>query len=97
MRVHVRSLILGLSLAIAFILGCVTASHIEPVTPAQAEPPGTSAKGPGWEYYCVAELNADQMNEVGRKGWELVTATAAGAGNKYGKDWAYQWCFKRPL
>lgn len=87
-------LVLGLSLAVAFLLGCVITQATAPTpSPAFAGPPGTVQH---WEYYCFNERSVEDVmheaNEAGTKGWELVAA--AGAGAQFLND--KFWCFKRP-
>jgi len=81
-----KSFIVGLSVAGAFMLGCVSASMVVP--PARA---GTSPQR--WEYHCFDEWGADDVteeaNKVGKQGWEMA------GGNSL--NTAVTWCFKRPL
>jgi hypothetical protein len=78
---------LGLSISLAFILGCVSAPLIIPRLSAQ-NPPNTTR----WEYVCenfsgrFGALSSQQefLNEHGSEGWELVTT----------EPYA---CLKRPL
>ena len=87
------SFLLGLSLALAYILGCVTSPMASP-SPAVAQyaPPATSGTGQAWAYHCVEGYNAETLNQVandlGAQGWEMVAA--AGGGRLRGS-----WCFKR--
>lgn len=80
---------LGLSLSLAFILGCVSAPLIIPRLSAQ-NPPST----PRWEYVCEGFDRASRsgidnhrqfLNAHGAEGWELATAD-----NNFV-------CLKRPL
>jgi len=67
---------LGLSLSLAFILGCVSAPLIVPRLSAQ-NPPNTTR----WEYVCqevaggFSALRTMQayLNEHGAEGWEAVS------------------------
>tara|TARA_Y100001956_G_C3970247_1_gene120562 strand:+ start:130 stop:417 length:288 start_codon:yes stop_codon:yes gene_type:complete len=95
MKTHTGSFLLGLSLALAYILGCATSRVVTPA-PADAQtmatppPPGTHA----WAYHCVEADNLETLtrhtDELGRQGWEMVTATPRS--NFHGV-----WCFKRPM
>jgi len=89
-----RGFALGLSLSIAFILGCVAAPLVVPPLRAQNEPPPAAVAR--WEYQCLpvsmATLEAIeraqvQFNRLGAQGWELVVADSQ----------SVLACFKRPL
>ena len=77
---------LGLSLSIAFILGCAAAPLIVPRLSAQQQATGVQR----WEYVCITQRRAaadiDELNRYGAAGWEL----APSRGN-------IEFCFKRPL
>jgi hypothetical protein len=76
-----RQLLLGLSISVAFILGCVTAQHV----PELAMPTASAYAGPRWEYTCQAapvrtasaersaESASEFLNQLGAQGWEIVT------------------------
>lgn len=74
-----RQFLLGLSLSIAFILGCVTAQHV----PGLAAVPSASAyAGQQWEYTCeksptllINDKFTSFLNERGGAGWELLPVT----------------------
>jgi len=74
---------LGLSISLAFILGCVSAPLIVPRLSAQ-NPPNT----PRWENYCDTAGTRGSMRELlartGPEGWELAAVDGA------------LFCFKRP-
>ncbi len=82
-----RGFLLGMSLSLAFIVGCVTRPFVVP--PAHANQVG----GQRWEHFCFETLDLDELNrranQAGREGWEFVTS-----GRVY-RDQA--WCFKRSL
>ena len=63
-----RGFWLGLSLSVAFILGCVSAPMIVPQTRAQQE-------ATRWVYLCFGAEAATEVqeraNEVGARGWEM--------------------------
>ncbi len=89
-----RGFLLGASLSVVFIVGCVAGAAGRPIVvpEASARQPvrdQRSAQNPRWEYRCVRDapvsLIQDRANRVGADGWELVTGSAAG------------WCFKRAL
>ena len=82
---------LGLSLSIAFILGCAAAPLIVPRMSAQQQAAGIQR----WEYQCMVVGGAterrtvanvtERANEMGAEGWEAWL---------YDPDYL---CFKRPL
>jgi hypothetical protein len=84
-----RQFLLGLSISIAFILGCVTAQHVPGVAmpPASASTSTATYTGQRWEYVCdklnTSEFSVDNMTETlnrfGAGGWEL-TPTPGGVG-----------------
>lgn len=94
---HIKSFLMGLSLAGAFILGCVSAPLMGPavVPRAQAES-YTPVDGSthGWGYRCVTNVRRDtfesQANDFGQSGWELVGSAPDIQDMQF-------WCFKRPL
>lgn len=76
---------LGLSLSIAFILGCAAAPLIVPRMSAQQQAAGIQR----WEYECVGHaanrgVNAE-VTAMGQQGWEAVSFIGGVT------------CFKRPL
>ena len=90
-----KRLCLAMALTIAFLFGCITA-HVAPDLIAPPARAGTSPQK--WEYFCmvpdysggfgrVTEKGVKELNDVGRQGWELVTA--------YSEKSSF--CFKRPL
>jgi hypothetical protein len=79
-----RNLILGLSLSVAFIVGCLVRPLVIPPVKARTNPPK-------WEYFCV-----DTSTFVDKK--ELASFNKAGAAGRDpigGSDG--NWCFKRRL
>ena len=74
---------LGLSLSVAFILGCVVAPFLVPRLSAQHP---TNVR---WEHYCEHFARMGSLNEFvrerGQQGWELVTYSEGVT------------CVKRPL
>ncbi len=90
-----RSYLLGLGLAVAFIVGCAAsqvASQIV-VKPARA---GTNPQK--WEYYCIrGNATTDGFNKLGAEGWELTAGGGAAYGTGKKGTVVFQWCFKRPL
>jgi len=85
-----RGFWIGLSVSLAFILGCVSAPLLTPTLSAQAAPAGVQR----WQYSCRhiprgADLNA-LVNAAGREGWEMVNTQWLDNDQKKS-------CFKRPL
>jgi hypothetical protein len=98
-----KPFLLGLSLSVAFILGCVAAQHV----PALAVPSAAAYAGPRWEYTCqpgptpgslgrdsgrmdlgkTHEALSQWLNELGADGWEITPVPAY--------DGTFV-CFKRP-
>jgi hypothetical protein len=89
-----RQFLLGLSLSIAFILGCVTAQHL----PSIGVPPASANVGAGWEYYCqtsgggfpgaFADKLTEAANTFGSQGYRLVPVPAG--------EMVFL-CFERPI
>ena len=68
-----RGFWLGLSLALAFIVGCVAAPFIVP--PLSAQQQGVQR----WEYYSLhPNANLAALNEAGQQGWEFVGTSHTG-------------------
>jgi hypothetical protein len=85
-----RQFLLGLSISVAFILGCVTAQHVPGVAMPSASATTSAYTGQRWEYICETIGGSvrgatDVLNQFGAEGWELATPVDGVA------------CFKRPL
>lgn len=78
-----KQFLFGLSLSLAFIIGCATATIAQSsaVPPAQA-----SQANQRWEYSCpgVSEEVVANLNARGAEGWEVINTTDI-------------FCFRRPL
>jgi len=97
-----RNLILGLSLSVAFVVGCLAGPALRPavVPPAKAAKAPKVAKvvkeTPKWEYACFGvgsnpnEINR-WSNKAGLSGWEMVSSVYTG------RKPQTIWCFKRRL
>lgn len=95
-----RQFMLGLSISIAFILGCVTAQHVPTMAMPSASASTQAPVEPGkrWEYLCEeapnvkmtvkanVEVRAEFLNRYGADGWEYIPESANGGLG----------CFKRP-
>ena len=70
-----RGFILGLSLSLAFILGCLAAPFLVPRLSAQPPVPGAMQR---WEYKAIdigavrESRTTANLNEQGADGWERV-------------------------
>jgi hypothetical protein len=77
----------GLSISVAFIVGCATARLVVPPVSAQSTT--------RWQYHCVesdqdaAEVT-EAANQIGAQGWELVAGLPT---NRFSQIW----CFKSAL
>lgn len=84
-----RGFLVGLSISLAFILGCVAASTELVVPRAEA----AYVQEQRWAYFCFAGNSADDVqfkaNAAGMRGWEMVTAATNGEGTPI-------WCFRQP-
>ena len=83
-----KGFLLGASVSLAFILGCVVRPLLIP--PATAQQVSLQK----WEYFCFDSGNTDDVmkgaKSAGLQGWEM---TAAG---NYTATVSI-WCFRRPL
>ena len=83
-----RGFMLGASLSVAFIIGCVARPYIVP--PANAN----QAAFQRWQYYCFNDGDPQRVqanaNKAGLQGWEM-----AGQGNY--NPGSSIWCFKRRM
>lgn len=77
-----RGFALGLSLSMAFVIGCLSARFVVPAARAQ----GVRR----WEHFCFSSGSLEQLqsrlDEAGSEGWELATG--------FGR---FEACMKRPL
>ncbi|MBN2191473.1 MAG: hypothetical protein JW751_01550 [Polyangiaceae bacterium] len=85
-----RGFILGLSVSLAFIVGCVAGSV--GVFPRAAS--AVQVEEQRWAYFCFERAKVDEINDIangaGMRGWEMVAA-ASGKG-----DGVPIWCFRQP-
>jgi hypothetical protein len=86
-----RGFILGASLSVVFIAGCVASPYVLP--PAHANQPNQVGLE-RWQYYCFSDGNTastqSKANRAGHEGWEM-----AGQGNYDASESI--WCFKRRM
>ena len=85
---------LGLSLSIAFIVGCMAAPMVTGRSNAQVPPRTAQQMADGilrWQYTCYLDRarrpDIVRLNEYGAEGWELTG----------GRSTVAEFCFKRPL
>lgn len=84
-----RGLFIGLSLSLAFIVGCVASSSRYGVPRAEA----AAVAEQRWSYFCfeandVGDLSS-KANAAGLRGWDMVTSTAKPDGQLVS-------CFRQP-
>ena len=87
--VVMRGFLIGLSLSLAFIVGCVASSTRYGVPRAEA----AAVVEQRWSYFCFEAANVDDVNfkanAAGMRGWDLVTSTTNPNGQMV-------WCFRQP-
>ena len=88
-----RQFLLGLTISIAFIAGCVASQLAQIVIP----PARAGAPTQRWEYFCERDTDGPwtpegiaKLNSAGREGWEFVQQLAGSGGIRD------VYCFKRP-
>jgi hypothetical protein len=73
-----------------FLVGCVTGG----IGSQFVSPPARAGTTPQrWEYICAEAPSVADLNQAGRNGWELVTATLENGTTFAGPTL----CLKRPL
>ena len=85
-----RGFALGLSLSVAFIIGCLAGPYLAPAASAQPRP-----RAQRYQYHCIeghdnVQRLQERMNEKASRGWELVAVAAHGTWPNRA-----QWCFRR--
>ncbi len=94
-----RNLVLGLSLSVAFIVGCVAGPAIMPRT--SAAPSAPAAPGtPKWEYVCYNGTSnlMSTFRKLGHAGWEMSGSSGGIGTAPSGLHEKFSiWCFKRRL
>jgi hypothetical protein len=84
-----RGFLIGLSISLAFIVGCVASSTHWGLPRAEA----AAVVGPRWSYFCFEAGNVNDVNvkanAAGMRGWELATAAT-------NADGLMIWCFRQP-
>jgi len=85
-----RGFLIGLSISVAFIVGCVASSTRFGVSRAEA----AAVVEQRWSYFCFQASSVDDVsfkaNAAGMRGWEMVTATPNSANDQM------VWCFRQP-
>ena len=85
-----RGFLIGLSLSLAFIVGCVASSTRYGVPKAEA----AAVVEQRWSYFCFETSSIEDVNfkanAAGMRGWEMVASTAPSGGGQS------QWCFRQP-
>lgn len=86
---EMRKSLVGLSVALAFVVGCVASSTRYGVPKAEA----AAVVEQRWSYFCLEANGVDDLNfkanAAGMRGWELVTSTAQ-------SDQRIACCFRQP-
>ena len=86
-----RGFLLGLSVALAFIVGCYAGASGFAVPKAEA----SYVVEQRWAYFCFAESDVDEImfkaNAAGARGWEMVASSP-----KQGGNGDAVWCFRQP-
>ncbi|MEI9950853.1 MAG: hypothetical protein WDO74_18225 [Pseudomonadota bacterium] len=84
-----RGFLIGLSISLAFIVGCVAGSTRYGVPKAEA----AAVVEQRWSYFCFAASNIEDVNSkanaAGMRGWELSASTTNADGQTV-------WCFRQP-
>jgi hypothetical protein len=84
-----RGFLVGLSISLAFIVGCAVSSTRYGLQKAQAEPVVEQR----WSYFCFNAADADDVsfkaNAAGMRGWEMVASNTNSNGQAV-------WCFRQP-
>jgi hypothetical protein len=84
-----RGFLLGVSISIAFVVGCVAGSS-EFVVPRAEAAHVTEQR---WAYFCFGADSVDDVhfkaNAAGMRGWEMVAAATNSDGTPI-------WCFRQP-
>jgi len=84
-----RGFLIGLSISLAFIVGCAVSSTRYGVPKAQAQ----AVVEQRWSYFCFEAASVDDVNfkanAAGMRGWELVASNTASSGQMV-------WCFRQP-
>ena len=85
-----RGFLIGLSISLSFILGCVASSTRYCLPKAEA----AAVVEQRWSYFCVEAANVDDLNfkanAAGMRGWEMVASTTNAANDQM------VWCFRQP-
>ena len=85
-----RGFLIGLSISLSFILGCVASSTRYGVPKAEA----AAVVEQRWSYFCVEAATVDDLNfkanAAGMRGWEMAGATTNAANEQM------VWCFRQP-
>ena len=83
-----RGFLIGLSISLAFIVGCAVSSTRYGVPKAQA-----AVVEQRWSYFCFEAANVDDVNfkanAAGMRGWEMVESNTLSSGQMV-------WCFRQP-
>jgi hypothetical protein len=85
-----RGFLIGLSISLAFIVGCVASSTRYGVPKAEA----AAVVEQRWSYFCFEGNSVDDVsfkaNAAGMRGWEMAGATTNTSNGQM------VWCFRQP-
>jgi len=83
-----RGFLIGLSVSLAFILGCVASSTRFGVAKAEA----AAVSEQRWSYLCFEAASVEDVNSkanaAGMRGWQMVASSNS--------DNGMVWCFRQP-
>ena len=84
-----RGFLIGMSIPLSFILGCVASSSRYGVPRAEA----AAVVEQRWSYFCFEASTVDDIhfkaNAAGMRGWEMVSSSPNASGQII-------WCFRQP-
>jgi hypothetical protein len=87
--VGMRGFLIGMSISLAFIVGCVASSGRYGVPRAEA----AAVVEQRWSYFCFEASTVDDVhykaNAAGMRGWEMVSSSPNANGQII-------WCFRQP-
>ncbi|HYQ26140.1 MAG TPA: hypothetical protein VER04_02945 [Polyangiaceae bacterium] len=85
-----RGFLIGVSVSLAFIVGCVASSTRYGVPKAEA----AAVVEQRWSYFCFEAGGVDDVNfkanAAGMRGWEMAASTTNPANDQM------VWCFRQP-
>jgi hypothetical protein len=90
-----RGFLIGLSVSLAFIVGCVAGSTKLAAPDVHAASPSGAVVEQRWAYFCFEAEDADTVtfkaNAAGARGWEMIAAAQRST-----SEGRAVWCFRQP-